>query len=144
MPDRYPRTLPQQDTTATWDFSKFIPDAVVINLGTNDFAKGDPGMGFQTTYTTFVTDLRGHYPKARIFLAVGPMLGGTSYDQAKAYLNGVVTSRSSAGDKNLALLEFGTQDGTNDGLGCDYHPSLTTHQKTSLKLVAALKADLGW
>jgi lysophospholipase L1-like esterase len=144
MPERYPRTLPAKDTTNTWDFSKYIPDAVVINLGTNDFSTGDPGMVFQTTYTTFVTDLRGHYPKARIFLAVGPMLGGTSYNQAKAYLNGVIATRSTAGDKNLTLLEFGTQDGANDGLGCDSHPSLTTHQKMSVKLVAALKADLGW
>ncbi|HWZ91414.1 MAG TPA: SGNH/GDSL hydrolase family protein [Polyangiaceae bacterium] len=144
MPERYLETLPATDKTATWDFSKFIPDAVVINLGTNDFSKADPGMIFQTTYTTFVTDLRGHYPKARLFLAVGPMLGGDQYTAAKGYLNGVIAARASAGDKNLVLLEFGTQDGAQDGLGCDGHPTLATHQKMSVKLVAALKADLGW
>jgi lysophospholipase L1-like esterase len=144
MPERYLATLPAKDNRATWDFSKFIPDAVVINLGTNDFSKADPGMIFQTTYTTFVTDLRGHYPKARLFLAVGPMLSGDQYTAAKGYLNGVIAARGAAGDKNLVLLELGTQDGAQDGLGCDYHPTLTTHQKMSVKLVAALKADLGW
>jgi lysophospholipase L1-like esterase len=143
MPVRYLRTLPNKDTTSTWDFSKFIPDAVVINLGTNDFATGDPGMPFQTAYTTFVTDLRGHYPNARFFLAVGPTMSGAPYAAAKGYLTNVITARASAGDKNVALLEFGTQDPA-DGYGCDYHPNLTTHQKMSDKLVAALKADLGW
>ena len=143
MPERYPRTLPEL-ATSVWDFSKFIPHAVVINLGTNDFAKGDPTSAFQTTYTQFVADLRGHYPTARFFLAVGPMLGGDGYTQAKAYLNGVIAARAAASDKNLTLLELGTQDGQNDGLGCDYHPSLKTHQKAADKLVAALQADLGW
>jgi lysophospholipase L1-like esterase len=142
MPELYPRTLPERATSA-WDFSAFVPDAVVINLGTNDFAKGDPMQAFQTTYTTFVTGLRGHYPKARFYLAVGSMLGGADYDKAKSYLEGVIAARKANGDSNVVVLPFATQDST-DGLGCDYHPSLKTHQKMADKLVAALKADLGW
>jgi lysophospholipase L1-like esterase len=143
MPERYPRTLPER-TASSWDFSAYVPDAVVINLGTNDFAKGDPALAFQTAYTTFVTDLRGHYPNARFYLAVGSMLGGAEYDKAKAYLDGVVAARKALGDSNLVVLPFATQDGTNDEFGCDYHPSLKTHQKMADKLVATLKADLGW
>jgi len=142
MPDRYPRTLPDR-ATSTWDFTKFIPNAVVINLGTNDFAQGDPGAPFQAAYTKFVTDLRGHYPAARFFLALGSMLSGESYTKAGTYLKAVIAERAAAGDKNLTLLEFGSQDSA-DGLGCDYHPSLKTHQKMADKLTAALKADLAW
>ncbi len=143
MPERFPRTLPQR-STSTWDFSAYVPDAVVINLGTNDFAAGDPGTAFETTYLQFVTDLRAHYPAARFFLAVGTMLSGDGYTQAVTYLNTVIAARAALGDKNLALLELGTQDTNLDGLGCDYHPSLKTHQKMADKLVAALQADLGW
>ena len=143
MPEYYPRTLPGRATSA-WDFARFVPDAVVINLGTNDFAQGDPGIAFQSTYSKFVQDLRGHYPAARFFLAVGPMLGGMAYMQATAYLRGVLAARAAAGDENLRLLELGTQDIPADGSGCDYHPSLKTHQKMADKLTAALKADLGW
>lgn len=143
MPVRYLRTLPER-ANSTWDFSKYVPHAVVINLGTNDFSKGDPGPDFQTAYLKFVTDLRGRYPAARLFLAIGTMLSDDSYTKALAYLKAVIDARSSAGDKNLTLLEFGTQDGNADGLGCDYHPSLKTHQKMADKLVAALKADMGW
>jgi len=113
-------------------------------LGTNDFAKGDPGAAFQSAYTQFVTELRAHYPKARFYLAVGPMLGGPEYDQAKGYLNAVIASRASLGDRNLSLLLFETQNAQLDGLGCDYHPSLTTHRKMASRLVTTLKADLGW
>jgi lysophospholipase L1-like esterase len=143
MPDRYPRTLPER-ATSTWDFGRFVPDAVVINLGTNDFAKGDPGAPFQAAYLKFVSELRSHYPSARFFLALGPMLGSDDYGKAMAYLKAVIQERASAGDKNLTLLEFGIQDGAADGLGCDYHPSLKTHQKMADKLQAALAADLGW
>ena len=143
MPDRYPRTLPDR-ATSVWDFGKFVPDAVVINLGTNDFSTDDPGAPFQAAYLKFVSDLRGHYPAARFFLALGPMLSGDSYTKAAAYLKAVIADRASAGDKNLTLLDFGIQDTNADGLGCDYHPSLKTHQKMADKLQAALKADLAW
>ncbi len=72
------------------------------------------------------------------------MLSGDSYKQASAYLTAVIAERATAGDKNLTLLEFGTQDQAADGVGCDYHPSLSTHQKMADKLVAALEADLAW
>ena len=45
--------------------------------------------------------------------------------------------------RNLALLELGTQSAA-EVLGCDPHPSLTTHQKLSVKLVPGLESDLGW
>jgi lysophospholipase L1-like esterase len=143
MPELYPRTLPER-ATSRWDFSKFVPDAVVINLGTNDFAKGDPGVAFQNAYTQFVRELRGHYPAARFFLAVGPMLEDAEYRLASAYLRGVLAARAAAGDRNLTLLEFGIQDRAADGVGCDYHPSLKTHQKLADKMTAALRVDLAW
>lgn len=142
MPVRYPRTLPER-AGSSWDFSRYAPDAVLINLGTNDFAMGDPGSAFQTSYTAFVTQLRGHYPNARLYLAVGSMLSGANYQKASGYLSGVIAARASAGDTNLALLELASQLEA-DGYGCDYHPSLATHQKMAGQLVATLKADLGW
>ncbi|MEO7035604.1 MAG: SGNH/GDSL hydrolase family protein [Polyangiaceae bacterium] len=143
MPQLYPRTLPGS-TTSVWNFVQYTPDAVLINLGSNDFAKGDPGLAFQMLYADFVEMLRGHYPAARFFLAVGPTLDGASYTQALAYLRGVVDTRATLGDQNLVVLEFGTQDATADGIGCDYHPSRKTHQKMAEKMVSALKADLLW
>lgn len=41
MPLLWTRTLPLDGHNA-WDFSRWTPDAVVVELGYNDFAAGDP------------------------------------------------------------------------------------------------------
>lgn len=142
MPVRWLRTLPSSGSS-TWDASKYQPHAVIINLGTNDFAKGDPGKPFETAYLEFVKKLRTAYPSAWIFPALGSMLSGGNLTTAKTYLNNVINARKSDGDTKLALIEFATQLAS-DGFGCDYHPNLTTHTKMATVLEAALKAKLGW
>jgi hypothetical protein len=116
---------------------------VIVNLGTNDFAPGDPGMGFQTAQEEFAATLRGHYPNAHIYLAVGSMLGGDQYAAALEYLENAVQARRADGDDAIDTLEFATQSAS-DGLGCDYHPNEVTHARMAMVLVARLRADLGW
>jgi lysophospholipase L1-like esterase len=142
MPVRWVRTLPNS-TASTWDTSKYQPHAVIINLGTNDFAKGDPGKPFETAYLGFVKKLRTAYPSAWIFPAVGPMLSGTSLTQARTYLNNVINTLKAEGDTKVSLIEFATQSAT-DGYGCDWHPSLATNAKMATVLETALKSKLGW
>ncbi len=140
MPERYLRALPN-DGTSTWDFSKYVPDAVVVLLGTNDFAKGDPGQPFVDAYTTFVASLRMHYPKARQYFVVSPMLGGNNRTLVKQYIATVITTRNAAGDKNIASLEFAQPAA--DAWGCG-HPNGATHAIMAGVLETALHADLGW
>jgi lysophospholipase L1-like esterase len=142
MPARFPLIIPTEPGTA-WDFSSFQPDAVIVNLGTNDFSGGDPGMGFQTAHENFAASLRDHYPTAKIYLAVGPMLSGASYAAALGYLEAVVTARQADGDDDIATLEFATTMGS-EGFGCDYHPNEVTHARMAATLVERLRADLGW
>jgi hypothetical protein len=142
MPQAYPLTMPDFPDK-TWDFSKWIPQAVVINLGTNDFSAGDPGQPFVDAYLKFVTDMRGRYPTTLLYLATSPMMDGADKTQQKVYLQSVINTRAGAGDTKLKLLEFASQSQA-DGLGCDWHPNTVTHQKMAAVLTAALKADLGW
>lgn len=142
MPARYDLTLPAS-SGSSWDFSRFVPAAVVVNLGTNDFAKGDPGQPFVSAYVAFAQHLRDKYPAARIYCALGPMLSGSSLDSARTYLQQVISQRKQQGDQNIALLEFATQSSA-DGYGCDWHPSAKTHQKMAQLLQATLAKDLGW
>ena len=143
MPTRYLLTLPASTPTGAWNFASFVPQVVVINLGTNDFAPGDPGGAFVTAYLQFVTDLRGRYPDALVYLATSPMLGDPEHGQQRTYLQSVIDQRATQGDTNLRLLEFATQD-TSDGIGCDWHPNLLTHQEMAAVMTAAIQADLGW
>jgi lysophospholipase L1-like esterase len=113
------RTIPT-DMASHWDPSQWVPDAVVINLGTNDYNSGpDPSTAFEATYLQFVTQLRNVYPGAFIFCAVGPMLGGTSYASAKEAINDVISTRQAAGDSRLELVEFqqSTAAQTDPGVG---------------------------
>ena len=104
---------------------------------------GDPGQPFVDVYVGFVTDMRGRYPDALIYLATSPMLGDPEHTAQRAYLQTVIDRRGAQGDSRLKVLEFATQNSA-DGLGCDWHPNLVTHQKMATVMTAAIRADLGW
>jgi hypothetical protein len=114
---------------------------VVVLLGTNDFASGDPGQPFLAAYKTFVHDLRGHYPQARIYLAHSPMLSGDRGTALAGYLDQVKAAQASAGDANVGILDF--QPPAADAWGCG-HPNGATHLIMSGVLKTALQTDLGW
>lgn len=140
MPERYLRTIANQDGSV-WDFSRYTPGAVVVHLGTNDFAQGDPGQPFVDAYIAFVTGVRGRYPQARIYLTVSPMLGGDRRTALTGHLTAVKTARNNQGDQNLALLTFA--EPAADAWGCG-HPNGATHQIMAGVLTQTLKQDLGW
>lgn len=142
MPERYERTI-GTEATSTWDFSRYSPHAVIVHLGTNDFATGDPGPVFAETYLTFVEGLRSRYATARVYLAVSPMLSGSSRASLKSYLEQVLAARTQAGDTNLALIEFQPPT-AEEGWGCDWHPNAATQATMGQLLVATLTSDLGW
>ncbi len=146
MPAVYDRILASSASSASnaWNFASWQPDAVVINLGTNDFSsKGDPGTPYDTAYLSFVRNLRQKYANAFIVASIGPMLDGANLDAARKHLQAVITTRAGEGDSKMSYLEFPTQS-SSDGLGCDYHPSATTNAKMATLLVAELQKQLSW
>jgi hypothetical protein len=142
LPLVYPNTL---GTVAAppWSFQP-APQAVVINLGTNDFYTGDPGQTqFEGAYTAFIATVRGKYPDAWIFCTVGPLLYGTGLTSAQTYIQDVVSMAQAAGDTKVQYLDFGQQN-TTLGTGCQYHPDKMEHQAMANTLIAALHTALGW
>ncbi len=147
MPILWQRTLPT-DPSSMWDPTQWVPDAVVVNLGTNDYgaAGADPTTAFTAAYTSFVATLRKPYPKAHLFLAVGPMLSGTPYAEVKGAIGSVISTRKSMGDTRVHLVEFPTQDCKSDGsgCGCDYHPNIAEQAAMAKILEGAVTTALGW
>jgi lysophospholipase L1-like esterase len=141
LPSYYERTLPNRADSA-WDFSRFQPDAVVVNLGTNDFSTDDdPTQAeFQAAYLALLQTIRGKYPNARIVCTNGPMLSGTDLTTVRSYIQSVVETLA---DPKVQSLEIPAQDGS-DGYGCDWHPSQARHEKMAELLTTALKSALGW
>lgn len=138
---RYPRAVPT-DETSTWDFSLFVPQAVVVNLGANDFVADDPGSEFEEAYEELLDTIASKYPDARIYCAVGSSTSGSEYSRLKPRINAIVHSRRASGEA-IALLDFGTT-GDEAVYGCDWHPGKATHQLMADILTAALRRDLGW
>jgi lysophospholipase L1-like esterase len=149
MGELYLRTLPT-DSSSRWDFSRFTPDAVVINLGTGDFTNGDPGRdNFMKAFSALVAQVRKNYPSALIVIGVGPMLsdlwpaGAKALTQGRSYLSDFVTQANRAGDARVKLLEFPNQD-QSASFGCKSHPSQLTQQQMAVLLSAVLRQELSW
>jgi lysophospholipase L1-like esterase len=138
MPVRYTRTFADDDAS-TWTYA-YIPDVIVIGLGTNDFSIGDPGTPFVDTYVTFVSQLRNSYVTPQIILATSPMLGGADHAAHRGHLDQVVATLA---DPMVTVVEIAEQDAIN-GYGCDYHPSEVTQQIMADALVPAIRAVTGW
>jgi lysophospholipase L1-like esterase len=139
VPMLYDRVLVDR-ANLRWDFASWIPDAVVINLGTNDFGLGDPGTGFRDAYEAFVRRVRGNYPVAHILCTFGPMMSAEQVTKARGYIDAMIAT---LGDSRVTYFDYPTQDGSR-GYGCDWHPSVGTNQQMADLLTAELRRLLGW
>jgi lysophospholipase L1-like esterase len=143
MPVLWERTLPAR-AESRWDFGRWTPHVVVINLGTNDFSLGvSPGRRFAEAYAGLVRRIRAAYPRARVVCCLGPMLADPVLSEARALLAGVVADARAAGGAPVDLLELPQQSAAN-GFGCDGHPSAATHRLLAAQLTAALRPAMGW
>jgi len=123
-----------------WSFAA-KPQAVVINLGTNDGSANNlTSEKYKPAYTAFVTTIREKYPDALILCALGSMLSGTNRDNAEQYLNEIVDE---LGDEKVKFLDLGTQDALL-GTGCSWHPNVAEDARMAGLLEAELKASLDW
>lgn len=122
-----------------WDFSAFVPDTIVINLGTNDYSYCGSDVAkreeFAAGYVEFLKLVREHNPDAEIVCALG-IMGAELYGSIET---AVATYTGETGDTNIRTFRFDVQNQAQDGIAVDYHPSATTHQKAAAKLAEALK-----
>lgn len=119
--------------TVAWDFSRFVPDLVVINLGTNDasYTDLDPTRTevFRDRYAEFLRTVRKQNPAATIICTLGIM--DTRLCQS---VEEAVRIRRDEGDDRLTSMRFALQDGERDGLAVDWHPSRRTQEKSARQL----------
>lgn len=143
MPSQYEYTL-YNDKSERWDFSRFTPDVVCINLGTNDLSTNNYDVRLlKQGYQTLLKMVRSNNPKAKIVFLCGSMLNGKELDIAIKTLNEVVSEANKAGDKEVYRFDFTPQDGSLM-YGDDYHPSQWQHQKMGAELTAYLRTLMKW
>jgi lysophospholipase L1-like esterase len=145
LPRLYERLLPGE-AGSRWRYAAH-PDAVVLNIGTNDFARSAPPDGeFRAAYAAFVARLRELHPDALLVLALGPMLydeGAIDFrTRARKAIAATLAERRAAGDLRIEMIELWSDPA--DGVGCQVHPNRVTHRRMADELVRLLEARLGW
>lgn len=132
------------DRSEKWDFSRYQPQLVCINLGTNDLSTNNYDVALlKAAYKRFLSQVRSHNPKAKIVYLCGSMLGGKELDIARQTLNEVVDEAHKAGDQEVYRFDFTPQTGDLK-FGASWHPSIWQHQKMAAELTAFLRQLMQW
>lgn len=146
-------TINPSNSSSTWNTSDYIPDVVVIHLGTNDFAPEQtttPNMvdstTFVDTYINFITTLRGYYPSAKI-ICIRPNsetdyypTGFKTLTRMTNYIK-AVKNHFTGIDANVFYFELTPQLAP---YGEDWHPSAATHQYMASQIEPFIRTSAGW
>ena len=132
------------DRSERWDFSRYQPQVVCINLGTNDLSTNNYDVKLlKAAYKAFLKQVRSHNPKAKIVYLCGSMLGGKELDIARQTLNEVVDEAHKQGDQQVYRFDFTPANGSLK-YGADWHPSIWQHQLMASELTAFLRQLMQW
>ncbi|MDB4904855.1 MAG: celE 1 [Mucilaginibacter sp.] len=149
MPEMYDR-LDATDPNSKWDFSKYTPDLVVINLFQNDswivnlpnndqfkarFGNTPPTPEFIiNAYVFFVKTVRGKYPKANMICTLGSMDATKSGSPWPGYIEKAVAGLN---DKKI-YTHFIPYKNTNG------HPSAKEQQIMANDLIGFIEQNIKW
>lgn len=142
LPERI-EWITNKNTNNKWDFSSYVPDILLINLGTNDFNAHPPTQDkFVDNYRILIDRIRNYYGKVKIICAIGPVMEGKALNDIRNYVkNPVVDYYNSIGDKDIFFLEHEHQKAEN-GYGEGHHPSQKTHYIMANEVVSLINKIL--
>jgi lysophospholipase L1-like esterase len=141
MPTLYERVLPQV-AASSWSFTRSA-DVVIVNLGTNDFStEPDPEFSqFRDAYAALLAKIRARNPLAFVVCTLGPMLPPVDLQRAVRAIQAAIQLRTVEGDQRVSYFPLGV---SNDAPGCDWHPSVATHERMAKALMPVVRRLTGW
>ena len=127
-----------------WDFSRYQPDVVCINLGTNDLSTPNYDLSLlKQGYQKLLKQVRQHNPKAKIVLLTGSMLYNHELQIAKQLLDEIADKAHKSGDNEVYRFDMNHIDGE-AFLGNDWHPNVYQDEKMANELTAYLRKLMNW
>jgi lysophospholipase L1-like esterase len=142
MPVLFERTC-FSDSTLKWNFAGWIPQAVVLNLGTNDYSTQPfpDSMVFQNAYTQLLHRVRSLYSGVTMFCICGPMIG----EPCAKYIKDVVLQEQKMGrDKDVFFIDVKRSALADTDWGCDNHPNIQGMNKIADILISTMKLRMNW
>lgn len=149
MPEIYDRLNPN-DPTSKWNFSKYTPDIVVINLFQNDkwitanpdnpqfkarFGTKAPTEAYIIgAYQNFVKSLRTKYPNAYFICALGSM---DATEDGSAWPNYIQKAVEGLNDKKIFTLMFPYKNTPG-------HPKMAEQKKMASILIKFIEENISW
>jgi lysophospholipase L1-like esterase len=134
-PTYYGKTLGSLE--GVWDFSRWVPNLVVICLGTNDFSTTphpDDTM-FTNAYHSFITRIRTNYPDIPILCV------STDNPPLPTLVKQIVAAETtSIGHKKI----YGTAFPSLEFNGCDWHPTVSEDSAIAKVLISSITQYIGW
>ena len=127
-----------------WDFSRYQPDVICINLGTNDTSTNNYDLDLlKQGYQKLLKQVRDHNPKAKIVFLTGSMLYNKELQEVKQLLDEVTAEAKKSGDKEVYRFDIAPISGE-EFYGNDYHPNIYQDEKMAAELTSYLRELMGW
>ncbi len=153
LPNEFNKIFPGQ-SLPLWNFNNYIPDLVVIHLGTNDFYPetwGTPNMLdsalYVDKYIAFINTLRTNYgASTKIVCAFGNSKSDWYPTNLKHltrwrnYVTAVVNYFNSNSDNKVYKYELNIQ---NAPYGEDWHPTIITHNQMANQIAPFIESITG-
>ncbi len=139
----YEEKIGRESGFQEWTFSEFVPDAIILNLGTNDSFrikaakdKRNEEAHFEESYQAYLASLRRYNgSKPIIACTLGPM----DYYLYDNILRAAERHQKEARDERIFCLKFGGIFPWQEGYGGGEHPSTATHRRMAVELTHELK-----
>ncbi|UGQ48811.1 SGNH/GDSL hydrolase family protein [Massilia endophytica] len=146
MPEFYGQMSAVGKNDTRWEFPRWTPDVVVINLMQNDRWLIDDRHRLQpepneeqriAAYETFVQRIRKAYPKAYIVCALGSMDATRPGSKWPGYVKAAVERLRRGGDERIDSIFF-------EYTGYGAHPRVVQQKDMAAKLAAHIQRAMGW
>jgi hypothetical protein len=147
MPQFYDQLSAVGNNNTQWDFSKWTPDVVVINLFQNDSWLTDREHRLNPNptdeqrikaYIDFVKNIRSKYPKAFIICALGSMDATKAGSKWPGYVTtAVARMKQENPQEKMDTLFF-------EFTGYEAHPRVKQHHANAAKLTTFIKQKMNW
>lgn len=136
MPEIYDRIDPTE-STSIWDFSKFVPDIVVVNLLQNDswlYTNTVSEEDIIDAYKQFILTLRNHYPNSNIICLLGNLDISAIDSKWIDYVNNIVEKLCD--DKiYVHTVPYKNTRG---------HPTISEQQNLANSLIQFIETNIKW